>query len=155
MRIKVTSGVGKGLTEVSTFDSALLDAGIGNYNLIEISSVIPPGSKIEVGDFREKEAQYGDKIYLVLSKQYEETEGEEAWSGLGWTQDKKSGKGLFLEGSGSSEEEVVKTIRKTFLSVRKKRSEKLADVTIETTGIECEKNPVCAITAAVYKNEDW
>ena len=39
----VTSGTGEAATEPAAFDGALLDAGIANYNLIRLSSVIPAG----------------------------------------------------------------------------------------------------------------
>ena len=44
MKIIVTSGTGEGPTSLAAFDAALLDAGVANYNLICLSSIIPPGS---------------------------------------------------------------------------------------------------------------
>lgn len=44
-RYCLVSGIGKDVCEVSSFDSALLDAGIGNYNLVKISSILPPESQ--------------------------------------------------------------------------------------------------------------
>lgn len=44
-RYCLISGIGKDTCEVSSFDSALLDAGIGNYNLVKISSILPPESQ--------------------------------------------------------------------------------------------------------------
>ena len=46
LEIKVVCGVGSGRTILSSFDSALKDAGVYNYNLITLSSIIPPGSKV-------------------------------------------------------------------------------------------------------------
>ena len=39
--IPVLGAVGKGPTPVAAFDDALLVAGLGNYNLVRLSSVIP------------------------------------------------------------------------------------------------------------------
>jgi arginine decarboxylase len=39
----LTSGVGEASTELNAFDAALLDAKIGNTNLIKLSSILPPG----------------------------------------------------------------------------------------------------------------
>lgn len=36
------TGASEGFTPLNAFDAALLDAGIGNTNLVKISSVIPP-----------------------------------------------------------------------------------------------------------------
>lgn len=35
-------GVGEGKTRLTAFDKALLDAGIGNLNLLKVSSILPP-----------------------------------------------------------------------------------------------------------------
>lgn len=38
----LTSGSAEGNTELTAFDGALLNAGIGNINLIKVSSILPP-----------------------------------------------------------------------------------------------------------------
>lgn len=35
-------GKGKDTCKIGSFDSALIDAGVGNYNLVKISSILPP-----------------------------------------------------------------------------------------------------------------
>jgi arginine decarboxylase len=44
LEIQVTTGTGEGPTPLAAFDAALLDAGVANYNLILLSSVIPAGA---------------------------------------------------------------------------------------------------------------
>jgi len=41
--IVAATGVGK--TELNAFDKALFEAGISEYNLVKVSSIIPPGAK--------------------------------------------------------------------------------------------------------------
>lgn len=41
----IVSGAGKGEHALSAFDNALLDAGIGDYNLVKVSSILPPACK--------------------------------------------------------------------------------------------------------------
>lgn len=41
----LTSGCSEGDTELTAFDGALLQAGIGNINLIKVSSILPPQAK--------------------------------------------------------------------------------------------------------------
>ena len=43
------TATGTGRTLLAAFDDALLAAGVANFNLITLSSVIPPGSSIRVG----------------------------------------------------------------------------------------------------------
>lgn len=38
----IVSGVGKSEYEIVAFDKALVDAGIGDYNLVRVSSIMPP-----------------------------------------------------------------------------------------------------------------
>jgi arginine decarboxylase len=40
------SGIGRGVYELTAFDGALVAAGIGQYNLVKVSSVLPPGSQM-------------------------------------------------------------------------------------------------------------
>jgi len=42
MRIDIVWGESEGKTLLSAFDRALLNAGIHNFNLISLNSVIPP-----------------------------------------------------------------------------------------------------------------
>ena len=45
-KIILTSGIGKGNTPLNSFDMALLDAGVGDLNLIKVTSVVPPRAKV-------------------------------------------------------------------------------------------------------------
>lgn len=40
----LAAGYAEGLTELNAFDNALMQAGIGNVNLIRISSILPPAA---------------------------------------------------------------------------------------------------------------
>lgn len=46
----LTSGFGEASTELNAFDAALLNAKIGNTNLIKLSSILPPGC-VEIGPY--------------------------------------------------------------------------------------------------------
>ena len=41
-KVSVTAGAAEGGTALNAFDNALLVAGIGNINLIKVSSIVPP-----------------------------------------------------------------------------------------------------------------
>ncbi len=41
----IVSGSGRGRTHLNAFDAALHDAGISRYNLIRVSSILPPGAR--------------------------------------------------------------------------------------------------------------
>lgn len=40
----MTVGSGEGITQLNAFDSALVHAGIGHYNLIKVTSICPPSA---------------------------------------------------------------------------------------------------------------
>lgn len=44
MLFSITSGVGQGATNLTSFDNALFKSGIANYNLVKISSILPASS---------------------------------------------------------------------------------------------------------------
>lgn len=46
LEIVVTSGTGEAPSELAAFDAALHQAGVANFNLIRLSSLIPPGSQV-------------------------------------------------------------------------------------------------------------
>lgn len=155
--IFVTSGTGVGQTQLAAFDAALLHAGIGNFNLIKLSSVIPPNSKIELQSPRVQlnpDFNYGKKLYVVLSEKRESEKGREAWAGIGWVQS-KDGRGLFVEQHGAQQAEVMRLIKETLADMTKNREEKYGEVHYQVVGVRCEDNPVCALAVAVYEVEGW
>ena len=46
-RYTLVSGIGTGSTVLNAFDAALLSAGVGNFNLLRVSSILPPHSTEE------------------------------------------------------------------------------------------------------------
>jgi len=154
MEIKITYGVGEASTKLAAFDKALFDAGIGNYNLIKLSSIIPKRAKIKLGKIKYNQKEYGYKLYVVLSKCIETKPKKEAWAGLGWVQD-QIGRGLFVEIEGSSEEEVKNLINKSLKSMEEYRSEKYGKINHKIVGIKCKNKPVCALVCAIFKSEGW
>lgn len=154
--ITLTKGTGSGDTKIAAFDAALFDAGIANYNLIRLSSIIPPGSKIEIGKAELKSDEFGHKLYLVYASQIENEIGKDAWAGVGWVlADDGSGKGLFTEHEAHSEQEVENLISETLASMVQYRPESYGPVQQVTAGITCTQKPVCALVAAVYRSEGW
>ncbi|MBD3354433.1 hypothetical protein GF361_00430 [Candidatus Woesearchaeota archaeon] len=154
MLISVTYGKGIGKTEISAFDSALWDGGIGDYNLITLSSVIPPNSRIEVKRLQIDNRDIGNKLYVVLSKCFARNIGEEAYAGLGWVT-KEDGSGVFMEECGKSKEEVKQRIKDSLESAISYRNGNYSSIDYHIEKIKCEHNPACAVVAAVYKSEGW
>jgi len=97
MVIKVVKGAGEASTPLSAFDAALNDAGVCNYNLITLSSVIPPNSQVEKIDrYETPESHWGYKLYCVMAEERCNEAGKFIAAGVGWYQ-LDDGRGLFVE----------------------------------------------------------
>lgn len=73
MKVSITSGKAEGPTKLNAFDNALLDAGIGDVNLIKVSSIIPTGAEIvELPQF-----PAGKMVNTVLSYVSSSREGDQ------------------------------------------------------------------------------
>ena len=158
MQIHIAAGVGSAPTKLAAFDTALVNAGIANYNLIKLSSVIPEHTQIVVhkGKIRKNPGKWGDRLYTVMAEERADTPNVEAWAGIGWVQT-KTGAGLFVEHEGASKTAVEQDIRDSLEALMKNRKMNPADFKIhmKIAGITRKRNPVCALVVAVYQASDW
>lgn len=156
MKIHIARGKGVGTTELGAFDAALNDSGIANFNLLRLSSVIPPNVELieETGKIPTVKGEWGDRLYVVQAHYEASSHGAEAWAGVGWVVDEE-GKGLFVEHEGESEDFVRTSIRHTLNDLMKNRGKDFGDIHMMVEGITCEDRPVCAMVTAVYDAEPW
>lgn len=111
MEIPIVAGVGQGKTALSAFDAALGHSGVLNYNLIRLSSVIPPCSTVVERDRVSSDPRtHGDRLYVVMAEQRSTRPGAAIAAGIGWFQ-WGNGRGVFVEhevegGEGESTVEV-------------------------------------------------
>jgi len=152
--ITIICGSGTGPTKLSAFDKALWNAGIADYNLIKLSSVIPKNTKISVKKLNWNGKEIGDKLYLVLSEAIEDEPGKEAWAGLGWIQ-AKNGSGILMEHTGNTKKEVIEQIKESLTAATKYRPRKYGKIHYKVQGIKCKNKPACSIVCAVFKSENW
>lgn len=156
MVIQVASGTGKGHTKLAAFDAALNEAGVSNYNLIRLSSIIPPGSVIRAGSpIQTQPGKWGDRLYIVMAEIRVDTPNMEAWAGIGWVQDRKTGKGFFVEHEGTNEKSVRRDIKASLEAMQGIRHVDFGDMHMEVAGRTCTHDPVCALTIAVFQADDW
>lgn len=73
MKIAIVSGKDEGPTKLNAFDNALSDAGIGDVNLIKVSSMLGPNTEIsDLPDF-----EPGSMVNCVLADVTSDIPGEE------------------------------------------------------------------------------
>lgn len=106
----LVKGTGEGITTLNAFDRALLEAGIGDFNLIKVSSIIPPEArKVNLPSIPK-----GALVPTVYSKISSSMTGEviSACVGAGIS---KEGMGLLYEFSHKGSAEVAEKIVKNMV----------------------------------------
>jgi arginine decarboxylase len=159
LTIGLAGGAGAGPTSLAAFDAALRDIGVANYNLIRLSSVLPPGSVLtrSPGPLFPP-GGWGDRLYVVTADARSDIPGTDVWAGIGWIRDPETGAGLMVEHEGHSEAEVVSDIGASLASLRRgrgKAGERLVEQSMVTSGTTCTTEPVCALVMAVFTAEPW
>lgn len=174
LSITVSGALGAGPTPLAAFDDALRGAGVANYNLVRLSSVIPPGSAVRAnqrtpghleivdltasGQFATSataEGRWGDRLYAVWAFQSAELLGQEAWAGVAWAQDEQDGRGLFVEHEGASEAQVRNELQASLSSICAARDMHHLEQHSVVVGTRCEGTPVAALVIAPYQVESW
>ncbi len=149
-RFAVKTGTGSSETSfLNAVDKAMIEASVGEYNLIEVSSVLPVGIK-RVDDFSEHRGAF---LPAVISKKM--GSGKELSAGLAWGF-RKDGKGGYVmemvkEGSQIQEEEFQKEISKRVREMGEIRDVSLVEVETAYDDIKVESDEYgCAIAVLVY-----
>ncbi len=78
-----TKGIGNHKEKLNSFELALRDAGIAKFNLVSVSSILPPNCKVIS---REKGLSYlkaGQIVYTVMSKNETNEPGRKIAAGVG------------------------------------------------------------------------
>jgi len=168
LTIPVTGGIGSAPTALAAFDEALRSVGVHNFNLIRLSSVIPPGSEVIEGgvgpggriDLTARERVWsnlgwGDRLYAVWALATAQLLGAEAWAGVAWVQDVSDGRGLFVEHEGGSESQVREELASSLTSISAARGLEHLPQRSVVVGARCEGNPVAALVIAPFLSEPW
>lgn len=163
MDIYVVAGIGKGKTVLSAFDAALKDAGVYNYNLITLSSIIPPASKVsKIRRYEPHPEEYGHKLYVVKAEYRSEEAGKFIAAGIGWYQ-LEDERGMFVEHEIKGEtrvaveSEINLRIKNSLKDLAKFRSIKFNEQKVHsvTAITKIKDSPTCVLVLAVYKSEGW
>lgn len=155
--IEVTSAIGTGATTLAAFDRALLACGVGNFNLLRLSSVIPPETNVvPMSGAIDVMGDWGDRLFVVMAEERVDRPGREAWAGIGWVQHEETGRGLFVEHEGHSEDQVRSDIERSLSSLMEARSHvEFGPIQSVVRGARCEGEPICAMAVAVYEAAGW
>ena len=157
LRIPILTSTGTGPTALAAFDAALLGAGIANYNLVRLSSVIPPATVVDAdgGNPGVPFGSWGDRLYCVFARQDATVEGAEAWAGISWVQDPETGAGLFVEHEAETEDRVRSDLAASISALCRNRGITGLVAESRVIGTVCVAEPVCAMVIAPYQTAGW
>ena len=163
LSIPIVGGTGEGVTLLSSFDAALRDCGVFNYNLITLSSVIPPGSSVfETKRYDTPPDEHGHRLYVVKADQRSDQPGAAIAAGVGWRQ-WADGRGVFVE-----HEATAATVEAARGEVEQRIGESLRDLCAfrgiawndgafgqKVVAARVENRPASVIVLAVFGSEGW
>ncbi|MEV6554102.1 pyruvoyl-dependent arginine decarboxylase [Nocardia sp. NPDC051756] len=156
LTIEIGAATGVGPTAMSAFDAALRELGVGDANLIRLSSVIPPRSTLEHTERVRKPILWGDRLYCVYAVQHANEPGQTAAAGIGWVlRDDGSGAGLFVEHEAETADEVSALIRSSLNDMTRNRPGSFGPVHLRTTETRSDGGPACALVLAAYRTTPW
>lgn len=155
--IRVSRGAGAGPTRLAAFDMALHAAGVAGYNIVRLSSVIPPHAVVcEVTSDGQVQGAEGDVAYCVYAAAYASTPGEQAWAGIAWAMHADaSGGGLFVERTAASESAVRHELDATLEAMALTRGHRYRPAGQAVSSAVCVDHPVCAVVVATYGTAGW
>jgi len=67
-KVFFTKGVGRHKERLASFELALRDAGIEKFNLVSVSSILPPGCKIVTKEKGLEELKPGEVVFCVMAR---------------------------------------------------------------------------------------
>ena len=146
--IRIVWGTGEGPTELSAFDAALAAAGVHNYNLVTLSSVIPAGPDVEVVGTAPDLGPVGDELHVVESSAVAEP-GESAAAGVGWARS-ESGRGIFYEVSGDDADAVDAEIRDGLTAGKRLRDWTFVDENVVVESVDAGNDHASVVVCATY-----
>ncbi|WP_292473703.1 arginine decarboxylase, pyruvoyl-dependent [Methanosphaera sp.] len=147
MKVSLTKGASEGPTKLNAFDNALLEAKIGNVNLIPVSSMLPPNTQLV--DMPELEP--GEMTNCVLSHQYSDNPGDEISAVIAFCQADEMGCVIETKGVNKPIDELKKEAKFMAEYMMEKRELEIIDYKeIVQTHTVIERASVVA--ALVYHN---
>jgi len=155
-QMPVIKATGTGGTTLAAFHHALVTVDLGFYNLVRLSSAIPPKTIIDsTGKAPVPVGAWGDKLYCVYAEQHATEVGKEAWAGIGWVQRLDGGGGLFVEHNGATEQFVTNAIHASLRDLVKGREDRFSAPEFVLHGAVCIGAPICSLVLAPYETASW
>jgi arginine decarboxylase len=140
----LASGSAEGATPINAFDNALLNAGVGNLNLVKVSSVVPTGAAMLDEPLP---IDPGTLVPAVYATRHSNVPGEHICSVIGIGLSENS-HGMIFEHSADSAERAERAVRTMVEDAFNQRGMKLARLMIRMAEHRVETLG-CTVSAVV------
>ncbi|MBQ8017337.1 MAG: arginine decarboxylase, pyruvoyl-dependent [Methanobrevibacter sp.] len=149
MRIAIVSGNDEGPTKLNAFDNALTQAGIGDVNLIKVSSMLAGNAKIE----KLPKLKAGAMVNCVLSEVTSDNPGDEITAVIALAIGEKLGCVVETSGINKDNDELIKEAEEMVRYMMEKRNVEIKEMLVEYSTTKV-KNIASVVSSVVYLNDD-
>ena len=147
MKVSLTKGASEGPTKLNAFDNALLEAQIGNVNLIPVSSMLPPNTQL----IPMPKITPGKMVNCVLSHQYSDKPGDEITAVIAYCQAEEMGCVIETKGINKPTQELKEEAKFMAEYMMKKRNLDIINYE-EIVQTHTVKEKASVVAALVYHN---
>ncbi len=150
-KVAATAGTAEGSTPLNAFDNALLAAGIGNVNLVKVSSIFPPAAEV-VSLPRIKPGAIVPTAYAAVTS---EVPGEVVAAAVGWAlPDDPAKNGVIMEfHDKATREEAELMIVGMLQEAFRARGWRIAQMKVAAVEHRVERTG-CALAAVTLLSDD-
>lgn len=149
MKIAIVSGKDEGPTKLNAFDNALTDAGIGDVNLIKVSSMLESNTQID----ELPKLKAGAMVNCVLSEITSDKPGDEITAVMAVAIGEELGCVVETTGINKKESELINEAEDMVRYMMDKRDVDIKDLIIESSTTTV-KNIASVVVSVVYLKDE-
>ena len=149
MKIAIVSGKDEGPTKLNAFDNALTSAGIGDVNLIKVSSMLAGNAEIQ----KLPKLKAGAMVNCGLSEITADNPGDEITAVIGLAIGEELGCVVETAGINRTPTELIDEAKELVKYMMDKREVEIKELIIEYSTTKVENIASC-ISSVVYLNDD-
>ena len=149
MKIAIVCGKDEGPTKLNAFDNALSDAGIGDVNLIKVSSMLSADTTIQ----ELPKLKAGAMVNCVLSEITSDNPGDEITAVIAVAISEKLGCVVETTGINKKLEELKNEAESMVRYMMEKRDVEIRDLIVKSSSTTVE-NIASVVASVVYLNDE-
>lgn len=149
MKIAIVSGKDEGPTKLNAFDNALSDAGIGDVNLIKVSSMLSASTQIK----SLPKLKVGAMVNCVLSTITSDNPGDEITAVIAVAIGDELGCVVETTGINENKKDLIDEANNMVKYMMEKRGVEIKEIIVESSTTTV-KNIASVVASVVYLNDN-